>query len=338
MSVLSSSEFGEAELIERGKAILAEERDALSAMRDRLGDSFAKAAAMLLGCEGKVVVTGMGKSGAVGRKIAGTLSSTGTTAVFLHPAEGIHGDLGILTGSDILLALSQSGETDELLAILPAVHRIGARIVAMTGGLQSSLAQYAEVVLDTSVAKEACSLNLAPTTSTTCQIALGDALALCIMEARQFTANDYALYHPGGALGRRLLLRARDLMRSGDQLALVPADATVKEVLFAITNAHAGAAVMTDGDGRMMGIITDGDLRRYLLRSDDALNDPAERAMTRNPTVISPEMLAAEVLEIINEKAKRTGANIGEAPVIDESGRPLGMLMLKDIVRAGILG
>jgi arabinose-5-phosphate isomerase len=333
-----ASDLTAEEWIERGKAVLEMERDALAAMRERLGESFARAVQTLLACSGKVVVTGMGKSGAVGRKIAGTLSSTGTTAVFLHPAEGIHGDLGMIASSDLLLALSQSGETGEILAILPAVRRIGARIIAMTGSPESTLAKNAEITLDTYVEKEACPLNLAPTSSATCQIALGDALALCAMQARRFTSDDYALFHPGGALGRRLLLRAGDLMRSGDQMASVRPGATVKDVVFAITRAHAGAAVMTDEDGRLMGIITDGDLRRHMLKSHDVLNDPAENVMTRHPLTVSPDQLAAEILEIINEKALRTGVNIGETPVVDDERRPLGMLMLKDIARAGILG
>ena len=274
----------------------------------------------------------------MGRKIAGTLSSTGTTAVFLHPAEGIHGDLGVLAGGDVLLALSQSGETEELLAILPIVKRIGARIVAMTGSPQSTLARYAEAVLDTSVEKEACPLNLAPTTSTTCQIALGDALALSVMQARHFTAQDYALYHPGGSLGRRLLLRVSDLMRTGDGLAVVGLDATLKEAMFAITKAHAGAAVLIDAEGRLAGILTDGDLRRYLERGDHGLSDPARDAMTRNPTVTASDTLAAEVLMQINERAEQSGVKIGEVPVVDAEGRPLGILMLKDLARSGILG
>jgi arabinose-5-phosphate isomerase len=326
------------ELVAQGRAVLSEEANALAATRDRLGASFAAAARALLDCSGKVVVTGMGKSGAVGRKIAGTLSSTGTAAVFLHPAEGVHGDLGILTGDDVLLALSQSGETDELLAILPSVKRMGARIIAMTGALDSTLAQYAEAVLDTSVEKEACPLNLAPTTSTTCQIALGDALALCVMQARNFTKEDYALFHPGGSLGRRLLLRTADLMRTGDQLAIVSPDATVKDVLFAITKAKAGAAVMVDDGGRLLGIITDGDLRRYELeRGTDAFADPAEKALNRHPTTTTPNTLAAEVLSTINEKALSLGVVIGEVPVLDEERRPVGILMVKDLARAGIL-
>ena len=326
------------EWIALGRAVLDEEQAALGALRDRLDGAFVAAVRLLLECPGKVVVTGMGKSGAVGRKIAGTLSSTGTTAVFLHPAEGIHGDLGVLTGADALLALSQSGETDELLALLPIVRRIGARVIVMTGAPRSTLARYAEVVLDTSVAREACPLNLAPTTSTTCQIALGDALALCAMQARNFTADDYALYHPGGSLGRRLLLRTSDLMRTGDQMAVVPTGATLKDVMFAITQAHAGSAVVVDAEGRLTGFITDGDVRRYLVRGDHALSDPAEDAMTRRPTVTTPDSLAAEALTLIGERERESGARIGEMPVVDGEGRPVGVLMLKDLARAGILG
>ncbi|MBW3622415.1 MAG: KpsF/GutQ family sugar-phosphate isomerase [Armatimonadetes bacterium] len=306
-------------------------------MRDRLDADFARAVRLVLTCPGKVVVTGMGKSGAVGRKIAGTLSSTGTTAVFLHPAEGIHGDLGILAAPDLLIALSQSGETDELLALLPSVKRIGAGIIAMTGAPGSTLARYAQVVLDTSVEKEACPLNLAPTTSTTCQMALGDALALCVMQAREFSEADYALYHPGGSLGRRLLLRVSEVMRTGDQLALAPLGAPLREVIFKITQANAGAAVVVDPEGRIAGIITDGDLRRYLLRGDHALSDPVDAAMTPNPTITAPDVLAAEALGIINDRANATGVKIGEVPVVDADRRPVGILMLKDMARAGIM-
>lgn len=325
------------EILQLGRSVIEDAQTALDSLKERLDESFVRSVRLLLECRGKVVVTGMGKSGAVGRKIAGTLSSTGTTAIFLHPAEARHGDLGVLTASDLLLALSQSGETDELLAILPVVKRIGAGVIAMTGSPESTLGRYAHVVLNTSVPREACPFNLAPTTSTTCQITLGDALALCVMRARNFTEADYALYHPGGSLGRRLLLRVCDLMRTGDQLALVQKGASLKDALFAITNAHAGAAIVTEASGRLCGIVTDGDVRRYLIRGDHALGDPVEAAMTPNPTVASPDVLAAEAVGLINERAQATGVRIGDVPVVDADGKPVGMLMLKDIVRAGIL-
>ncbi len=332
------SETQDIDILELAREVLERETQALTAMRDRLDDRFERAALLMRDCAGKIVVTGMGKSGAVGRKIAATLSSTGTTAVYLHPGEGIHGDLGVLAPGDILLVLSQSGETDEVLALLPALRRLSLPIIALTGGASSTLAQYSEVVLDTAVEREACPMGLAPTSSTTCQMALGDALALCVMRLRRFTPDDYALYHPGGSLGRRLLLRAADLMRSGDQLAIVPLGATLKETLFAITHAHAGAAAVVDADGKMAGLVTDGDLRRYeLKRGEGAFGDPVERAMTTQPMTISPETMAVEVLATINERARATGASIGEVPVVDTEGRPVGILMLKDIARAGIL-
>ncbi len=309
---------------------------ALQNLKNRLDNSFQKAVELIQRCPGKVIVTGMGKSGAVGRKIAGTLSSTGTPALFLHPSEGLHGDLGVISKEDLLLALSQSGETQELIDILPAVKRLGVPIIAMTAGKTSTLAQYADVVLDTSVEREACPLNLAPTSSTTCMLVLGDALALTLMKASHFTEEDYARFHPGGTLGRRLILKAKDVMRTGDLLAVVSEETPVKEVLFAITRANAGAACVVDSNGVMVGLITDGDLRRAFLRGDHVLYTPAREVMTQNPVTMGPDQLAAEALRIIEEKAAQTGKKIGEIPVLDEERRPIGMVMLKDLIRAGL--
>ncbi|HEY3280984.1 MAG TPA: KpsF/GutQ family sugar-phosphate isomerase [Armatimonadota bacterium] len=320
-----------------GVEVLSIEVEALKTVAERLGGGFENAVEMVLRCQGKVVVTGMGKSGAVGRKIAGTLSSTGTPALFLHPSEGIHGDLGVLAPEDLLIALSQSGETDELTAILPSIHRLGVPIIAFTSGSQSTLARYANAVVDTTVKQEACPLNLAPTASTTCMIALGDALALTVMHARRFTREDYARFHPGGSLGRRLLLRTADVMRSGDQLALATRTASVKDVLIAITRASAGAACVVDEAGMLCGLITDGDLRRAFLRGDQVLSETAESVMTHNPVTIGPDALAADGLQLMEAKAASSGAKIGEIPVIDDFGKPVGILMLKDLVRAGIV-
>lgn len=319
------------------KEVLAIEIDALGAMSERLGEEFDAAVERILRCKGKTVVTGMGKSGAVGRKLAGTLSSTGTPALFLHPGEGIHGDLGVLSPEDLLVALSQSGETEELTAILPSIHRLGVTIIAFTAGTHSTLARYADHVLDTSVRQEACPLNLAPTASTTCMLALGDALALAVMHARRFTREDYARFHPGGTLGRRLLLRTSDVMRSGDQLALARCDSTVREVLVAVTHASAGAACIVDDTGRLRGIITDGDLRRAFLRGDQVLSECAESIMTRDPITIRPDTLAADGLRLMELKTEEGGKKIGEIPVVDERGCPVGILMLKDLIRAGIV-
>jgi arabinose-5-phosphate isomerase len=275
----------------------------------------------------------MGKSGAVARKIAGTLASTGTPALFLHPGEALHGDLGMVTGSDIVLALSYSGETDELLAVLPALKRRARALLAMTGSARSTLAQAGDVVLDVCVPREACPHNLAPTTSTTAMMALGDALAVAVMEARDFRRDDYARLHPAGSLGRRLLLHAHDVMRRGDELAVVPETATVHEALFAVTRAGAGAACIVDEHGRLTGILTDGDVRRAWLQNPDALAHAAREVMTASPRVVVGNPLAYEVVQSFETGA----AKIGDLPIVDEDGRPVGMLMLKDLLRAGIL-
>lgn len=302
------------------------------ALCNRLDSSFAYAVELVLNCKGRLVVTGMGKSGAIGRKLAGTFSSTGTPSLFLHPAEGIHGDLGMVTGADVVLALSNSGESEEIANILPAIGRIGAKMIAMVGRPESTLGSCADVVLDTSVECEACPLGLAPTTSTTVQLALGDALALAVMEARRFTREDYALFHPGGALGRKLLLRVSDIMRSGNEMAVVKSDVILRDILFVITRAGAGAACVVDDDGKLMGIITDGDVRRALLQDEKALSKIASEIMVPNPRTISPERLATEGLRMMEGPPKQ----IGEMPVV-ENDKPVGMLMLKDLVSAGIV-
>jgi arabinose-5-phosphate isomerase len=277
-----------------------------------------------------VVTTGMGKSGVVARKIAGTLASTGTPSLFLHPAEGVHGDLGMVTMGDVLVALSNSGDTDELSAILPAVARIAVPIIALTGRPDSALGRAATVVLDTGVPSEVCPFNLAPTTSTTAQIAMGDALAVTAMRRRSFSSQDYARLHPRGSLGRRLLLTVGDIMRTGEALATTSADTPLRDVLFAITQAHAGAATVVDDRGHLLGLITDGDIRRSLLEDEGALHKPCGNVMTHAPRTIGPGHLAAETLQEMQTR------QIGEMPVVDNDGCVLGMLNLKDLLRAGI--
>lgn len=303
-------------------------------LANRLGDEFDAATRLIVDCVGRVVVTGMGKSGHVGRKITGTLASTGTPALFLHPAEAVHGDLGMVTESDVVLALSYSGETDELLAIVPALRRRAAALIAMTGNRASTLAVAADVVLDIHVEREACPLELAPTTSTTATIAMGDALAVALMEARGFGRDDYALLHPAGSLGRRLLLRVSDLMRTGDGMAVLLDTARVTEVILALPRAHQGAAVIVDSAGALSGLITGGDLRRGLETfGSDCLGRGVTDIMTRSPLTITPDALAAEGLRRFQEFF----ADILEIPVVDERHHPVGMLMLKDLLRAGIV-
>jgi len=316
-------------VLERARDTLEIEASAVRGLADKLDGRFVQACELILNCRGRVILTGIGKSGAIGRKLAGTFSSTGTPALFLHPAEGVHGDLGAVTRDDVLVILSYSGETEELLSIMPVVARIGADVISLVGDMGSTLARYARVALDVSVEREACPYNLAPTASTTAMLALGDALALAVMEARNFGRDDFAIYHPAGSLGRRLM-RVADLMRTGDAVAIVSEDTTVRDALFAITRAGAGAANIVDAEGRLVGIITDGDIRRRLLRDDALLKRLAKEVMNRGPRTIAPDALAAEGLKTMED------LKIGELPVLQD-GRPIGMLMMKDIVKARIV-
>lgn len=318
---------------DHARRVLREEADALRLLADRLDETFDAACARLLECKGRVVVTGMGKSGLVGRKIAATLASTGTPSLFLHPAEAVHGDLGMVAHGDVVLALSYSGETDELRAILPGLKRRASALVAVTGNTQSTLAESADIVLDVCVLREACPLELAPTTSTTVTIALGDALAVAVMEGRGFGRDDYALLHPAGSLGRRLLLRVSDVMRTGASLAIVNETATVEAALWAITKAGAGVACVTNEAGQLTGILSDGDTRRFLMREGGTgLQMPVAQSMTRGPRTTTREHLAVEALD----RFEHESVKIGDLVVVDEENRPVGLLTLKDLVRAGI--
>lgn len=328
----------QAEWLAEGRRVLSEAAQALDRLAEHLdGAAWAEAVGLLLATKGRVVVTGMGKSGKVAGKLAGTLASTGTPALFLHPAEGVHGDLGMLQPGDTVIALSYSGETDEITAILPAIRQLQTPLIALTGGAHSTLGRAASVVLDVSVEKEACPMNLAPTTSTTAMIAMGDALAVAVMGARRFTPDQYARLHPAGTLGRRLTLRVADVMRTGDSVAVVLDTATVLEAMFAITRANAGAAIVTDASGRVAGLITDGDIRRHLLDDPHLLSRPASEAMTRGPGLVTADLLATEGLRRLDDFHPLPGQKAGDAPVVDSEGRPVGMLMLKDLVKAGIV-
>ncbi len=316
-----------------GRRVMLQEAAAITNMAEALGPSFVRAADLLLACKGRAVTTGIGKAGAVARKAAATLASTGTPALYLHPAEGVHGDLGAVTPDDVVLALSYSGESDEVSRILPTLRRIGAPIIAVTGSNASTLGAAAFLVLDVSVEREACPLGLAPTTSAVAMLSMCDALAMAVMEARGFTREDFALYHPAGALGRRLTLRVADVMRSGEQMAVTSQNVLLRDALFAITRAHAGAAFLTDEAGKLTGLLTDGDVRRVILADRDALDLPAYTVMNRSPLTIAGNILAADALSILQESPKRPG----EAPVIDAEGRPVGLLMIKDLLRSGIV-
>ena len=307
------------------------EAQALTEMRQRVGDAFAQAVSRVLRCTGRVVVMGMGKSGHVGRKIAATLASTGTPAMFVHPAEASHGDLGMVTQHDVVLAISNSGEVDELTAILPAIKRLGVPVIAMTGRAQSTRAQHAAVVLDDAVAKEACPLNLAPTASTTAQLALGDALAVALLDARGFKEEDFARSHPGGSLGRKLLTHVHDLMRTGEAVPRVGPDTGFTAMMREMSGKGLGATAVTDEAGRVLGIFTDGDLRRCIEQGRDLRELKAGDVMHRNPRTIRQDVLAVEAADLMEE------ARITTVLVVDERGVLTGAINSNDLMRAKVI-
>ena len=314
------------------RQVMATEASAITALAGRLGAHFVAAVELILNCQGRVVVSGIGKSGHVGRKLAATLASTGTPAFFVHPAEASHGDLGMITPGDVVVMLSNSGETDELVSLTPHLKREGARLIAITGNEQSSLAQAADVHLDAAVDTEACPLGLAPTASTTAALALGDALALTLLDARGFSAEDFARAHPGGALGRRLLTRVADVMRTGDALPLSRIDASLAEAIMEMSRKGMGMTVVVDTDGLVAGILTDGDLRRCLDRIRDVAAVPVTAVMTRTPRTIRPEQLAVDCVEIMEASPK-----VSQLLVVDEDARLVGALHLHDLFRARIV-
>jgi arabinose-5-phosphate isomerase len=313
------------------REVLEIEAAAVAALASRLDERFLAAVRMVLACRGRVVVTGVGKSGLVGRKIASTMASTGTPAFFVHPSEASHGDLGMITRDDLVIALSYSGESDELSTILPLVKRLGAGLIALTGNPESTLAGLADVVLDARVEKEACPLNLAPTASTTAALALGDALAIAALDARGFGHEDFARSHPAGALGRRLLTHVRDVMRTGAEVPRIDEAATLADAVLEISRKRMGMTAIVGAGERIVGIFTDGDLRRSLERGADVHATRVEAVMTRNPRTIRPEALAAEAVELM-EKYKTT-----QLPVADAAGRLVGALNIHDLFRAKVL-
>jgi arabinose-5-phosphate isomerase len=314
-----------------GKKVLRMERDALSGLIKRIDANFEKVVNVICDIEGRVIVTGMGKPGFIAQKISATLSSTGTPSLYLHPAEALHGDLGRVTKEDLILALSNSGETDEMIKFLPIIRKIGAKLVAMVGNIDSTLAKNADYVINTSVKREACSLGLAPTTSTTAMLAMGDALAIALLDKKGFKAKDFALFHPGGVLGKRLILKVEDIMRKGPDNPIVNENCTVKRVLLAITKARAGSASIVNAEGRLTGIFTDGDLRRHIETQPDLINKRVKDFMTRNPTTIKKEKLAAEAFDILRSR------RIDEIPVVDDRKRPVGLLDVQDLLKAGMV-
>jgi arabinose-5-phosphate isomerase len=314
------------------RQVLATEAAAITALSARIGDAFVAALDLMRNCRGRVVVCGIGKSGHIGRKLAATLASTGTPAFFVHPTEALHGDLGMITADDLVVMLSNSGETDELVALLPHVRREGAAIVALTGSEGSSLAQAADVHLDAAVDAEACPLGLAPTASTTAALALGDALALALLDARGFSAEDFARSHPGGTLGRRLLTRVSDIMRAGDALPVTQDSATLAEAIVEMSRKGMGMTVVVDAERRIAGIFTDGDLRRCLSHVRDVGAVRVTEVMTRTPRTVRGERLAIDCVELMETPPKVT-----QLLVVDEAQRLVGALHLHDLFRARIV-
>lgn len=320
-------------MIETAKRVLQIEADAVLALQSRINGDFTQAIAMILACQGKVVVTGMGKSGLICQKIAATMASTGTPTFFLHPAEGIHGDLGMLAKGDVVIAISNSGETEEVCRILPVIKRMGLPLVSMSGNPKSTLAIAGDCHLDISVAEEACPLGLAPTASTTATLAMGDALAVALLEERGFKAEDFALFHPGGALGKRLLLRVEDLMNTGKDVPLVLPEVLLRDALFEITSKKLGITGIVDCQGQLLGVFTDGDLRRIMEQGLDSLQQPISEVMTTSPKRILRRNLAAKALQIM-ESCSITSLFVFDD---DEGTVPVGIVHLHDLLKSGVV-
>jgi arabinose-5-phosphate isomerase len=320
-------------MIETAKQVLKVEAEAISALLDRIDEHFVQAVEMILACKGRLVITGMGKSGLICQKVAATMASTGTPALFLHPAEGIHGDLGMLMKGDVVMAVSNSGETEEITRILPVIKRMGLPLIAMTGNPVSTLVRAGDVFLDISVKEEACPLGLAPTASTTATLAMGDALAVTLLIRRGFKEEDFALFHPGGALGKRLLLRVEDIMHSGSAIPLVTQDMLLKEALFEITSKKLGITGVSNRQGMLVGVFSDGDLRRAIEKGLAPLNLPIREVMAVNPKRILRSNLAAKAMQKM-EEFSITSLFVFET---EESRTPVGIIHLHDLLKAGVV-
>ncbi len=321
-------------VIDTASRVLRDEAAAVLSLVDQLDGGFEKAVQLIEQSKGRVVLTGMGKSGHIARKVAATMASTGTPAFFLHPAEGIHGDLGMVTADDVVIAYSNSGETGEVLNILPSLKRIGAKLIAVVGKTNSTLAKNADAVLDAGVEKEADSLGLAPTSSTTAALALGDALAVTLMERHHFTADNFAVFHPGGSLGKRLLLTVEQVMHKGEDNPLILETASVKDALFVMTDKGLGAVSVVDKEGQLKGLMTDGDVRRGLEKGMDFLNLPVDQVMTLHPMVIETDKLAASALHVMEQHKPHP---ITVLPVADAEGKAIGMVHITDLLRQGVV-
>jgi len=317
--------------ISRAKKVLINESKAIAKLADRIDGNFEKIIDLLAKNKGRVIVTGMGKPGFIAQKVSATMSSTGTPSLYLHPAEALHGDLGRVTYDDVIIAFSNSGETEEIVKLLPIIKKIGSKLIAITGNKRSTLAVNSNFVIDSSVSKEACPMGLTPTTSTTAMLALGDALAIALLERKKFKPKDFALYHPGGTLGKRLILKVEDIMRPRSRTPIVKKNTKIKDVLLKITKMRAGSASITDSKGKLIGIFTDGDLRRHFKKGKDLLDCKVSDIMTKSPVTITGDRLAAEAFEILRDR------KIDEIPVVDEKDRPIGILDVQDILKAGLV-
>lgn len=319
------------DFIAAGQRVIQVEKDALDALRPHINGHFQRACELMLACRGRIVVTGMGKSGHIGSKIAATLASTGTPAFFVHPGEASHGDLGMITPADVVIAISNSGETAEVLTIVPLIKRMKAPLISITNNGQSSLAQAADVSLEIGKSAEACPLGLAPTSSTTATLVLGDALAVALLEARGFTPEDFALSHPGGSLGRKLLLRVEDVMHKGDRVPMVKTGTRIIDALMEITDKGLGMTTVVNASGELVGLYTDGDLRRSLDRKVDVHTALIDDVMSSRCTTISPALLAVEALTLMQER------KINGIVVVDKNNHPVGALNMHDLLRAGVM-
>ena len=310
------------------------EADSVMKLTDRIDDEFEAAVNLILDCHARVVVTGMGKSGHIGKKIAATLASTGMPSFFMHPGEAFHGDLGMVTDKDVVIAISNSGESSEIVKILPIIKRIGAKIIAMCGRRDSNLGKFADYYLDISVEREACPYGLAPTASTTATLAMADALAMALMKVRKFTDQDFAVFHPGGALGRRLLLTVEHVMHKGEENPVIHYTKSAKEALFLMTDKGLGATSVVNDNGEFMGLVTDGDIRRILRKGSEFLDEPVDKLMTKNPLTITSEKMATEALSIMEKHKPRP---ITVLPVVDEDNKPVGIVHLTDLLKQGVV-
>ncbi len=318
--------------IEKGKEVIRIEAEAVAALEGKIDGQFASAVDLIYNSPGRVIITGMGKSGVVARKIVSTMNSTGTAAIFLHPSDAVHGDLGMVRKEDVVICISKSGDTDEIRQLLPMFRRIGVKVISMVGTVHSHLAKQSDIALDISVKEEACPHDLAPTASTTATLVMGDALAIALLHKRNFTKEEFAMFHPGGNLGKRLLLRVEEIMASGRNVPVVKHRVDLAEAIVEMTSKRLGATCVVDDEGKLSGIITDGDLRRLLQRTKDVSNVATVQVMTTNPKRIRKGLLAVAALEEMEQ------FNITQLPVVDEENRPVGMIHLHDLVKAGIGG